>query len=323
MPNDEASQAQPPDIEDRVAELESKIGSSWALKTQDDYEADFRERIKGEILTYTIKLAVPALVVLGGAGYLFIRATILNLYEQQDQQTFRELNTKFENTLRELEAGTEWNKLHDYAKNYMYLADFNWYAASKHTREQLDEIHREVTKAEKYFKLALRSDAQQATSYWELGQLHYSDAIKYGDSELCNPEWALLYYKKALKYYTDAEAGRGWRADALYMISKVTLGNAQRRLAEAQKAKDPLGRKTARQASDDLLKSARENLERAVDEYSHAIPESQDLIAKWRTEANQLLVDLDNGRWQKVADFQCPSPARTSVASVPVVLASK
>jgi hypothetical protein len=263
-------------IEERLAELEGKAASSWALKAVPEYEAGLREQFKGEILNFNLKLAAGVLLALVGVGYVGIKTAILAVYEQKDQQTFAGLQSQFDQSLKELQAGTEWNKLHDYAKNYIYLADFDWNAYPDEN-DRHKRIKHDLDRAEHYFNLALRTDRQQATSYWELAELRYTYAMEYNAGTL-DRDAALSNYQRAIDSYSEPEIGKGWRAEALLKVGTIYSEKAE--VAHDVKEKQ------------NFKRLARNSLERAIHDYSHTVYESGEDTSKHSDQAKKLLLEI-------------------------------
>lgn len=265
-------------IEERLAEIEGKIASSWALKARPEYEAEFKERIKGEVLAHTTKLAIAALIFLSGAGYLFIKSAVLDVYETENQKVISDLKAKYENNLADERARFEWKRYHDYGKNYIYLAGFYWNSGIGDEQKKKDMIAKQFSNAKTYFLYAMRADPQQATTYWELGELHYSYPKKYAQPDWIDTDKALRFYQQAAKLYTEAEISSGWRADAYRLIGKIYFEQVQTATKDNEANKN--------------LAASRDYLSKARDDYVKAIPESRDYNKDGLVEVDDMLEKL-------------------------------
>lgn len=265
-------------IEERLAEIEGKVASSWALKTCSEYEAEFKERIKSEALAHTTKLAMAALIFLSGAGYLFIKSAVIDVYQAENQKVISDLKAKYESNLADERARFEWKRHHDYGKNYIYLAGFYWDSGKGDEQKKKAMIAKQFSKAETYFWFAMRADPQQATTYWELGELRYSYPKKYGQPDWTDTGKALHYYLQAAKFYTEPEISKGWRADAYRLIGKIYFDQAQTATKDNEATKN--------------LETSHEYLSKALDDYVKAIPESREYNKDGLTEVDTMLQRL-------------------------------
>lgn len=265
-------------IEERLAEIEGKIASSWALKTRSEYEAEFKERIKSEVLSHTTRLAIAALIFLSGAGYLFIKSAVLDIYQTENQKVISDLKAKYESNIADERARFEWKKHHDYGKNYIYLAGFYWDSEIGDEKKKKAMIAKQFQKAKTYFLFAMRADPQQATTYWELGELHYSYPKKYGQPDWIDTDKALHFYQQAAKLYTESEISKGWRADAYRLIGKIYF--------------DQVRTATKDNEANKYLETSREYLSKALDDYVKAIPESREYNKDGLTEVDDMLQKL-------------------------------
>lgn len=262
-------------IDERLAEIEGKIASSWALKTRTEYEAELKDRIKSEVLAHATKLAIAALIFISGAGYLFIKSAVLDVYHDENQRVISDLKAKYESNLADERARFEWKRYHDYGKNYVYLAGFYWDSGLGDDQKRKAMIANQFSKAETYFSFAMRTDPQQATTYWELGELFYSYPRKYGQVDRINTDKALHFYQQAVKLYSDGEIAKGWRADPYRMIGKIYLEQAQKAVKEKEIS--------------EKISSSREYLSKARDDYVKAVPESRDYNKDGLAEVDEML----------------------------------
>lgn len=166
-------------LDERIAEIEAKMASSWALKTRAEYEVEFRDRVKNEVLAHATRLAIAALIFLSGAGYLLIKSVVTDVYQSENQKVVADLKSRYDINLAEERARFEWKRHHDYGKSYVYLALQEWNSAGLDDQKKKALIGTQFPIARTYFMYAMRADPQQATTYWELGELHYSYAKKY------------------------------------------------------------------------------------------------------------------------------------------------
>lgn len=163
--------------------MEAQIASSWALRTRTEFETEFKDRIKNEILGFTVKVGISALILLGGAGYLFIKSANTEVYQGQNKQVISDLKAKYEENLAEERTRFEWKRQHDYGKNYIYLAEFYWNSEITNAEKKKTLISQQFSRAETYLNYAMRCDPQQATTYWEQGELHYTYPKKFGKTK--------------------------------------------------------------------------------------------------------------------------------------------
>jgi hypothetical protein len=281
--------------DERLAKIEGQLASCWALYTREEYESQFRERVKNEVLSYVTKVGISILVLLGGAGYLFIKSAVLDIYENQNEKIISDLRNKYENNLADQRSKFEWKRNHDYGKNYIYLAEF--YASSDikldHKRKLLEK---QFTRANTYFMYAVRADPTQATTYWELAELHYSYPHDYDAPAWIDQDRALYYYEKAANLYSEIEISRGWRADPYRLIGLIHLERARATNDVAAQNKE--------------IASSQEYLIKARDDYMRAIPESRDYNKQHLEEVEDLIVKINNGKWREPNNTPAAKPAK-------------
>ena len=276
MPTNDNTPAAPTN-EERLAEIEGKLASSWALKTRTEYENEFRQYIKNELLSYTTKLVIAALVLISGAGYLFIKSAILEVYQSQNKELIDNLKAKYELNLGAERKRFEWRRHHDYGKTYIYFAKLyydNFIGSNIPPQKKIELVSHQFDRAETYFEYAMRADPEEATTYWELGELYYTYAKDYGLPARVDPNKALYYYELAIKSYSDAEISKGWRGDPYRVAGKIYL----------EWAKD------SSKNHETCLSKAKEYLNAARGEYTKAIPESRDYNAERIKEVDDLLL---------------------------------
>jgi hypothetical protein len=264
-------------VDERIAEIEGKMASSWALKTRAEYEGEFRERVKNEVLAHATKLAIAALIFLSGAGYLLIKSVVTDVYQSENQKLVADLKARYDNNLAEERARFEWKRYHDYGKSYVYLAGQDWNSGALDDQRKKSLVGTHFPIAKTYFMYAMRADPQQATTYWELGELHYSYAKKFEQPDWISVDKALHYYEQAAKLYTQTEIASGWRADAYRLIGKIYYEKAQA---------------AAKPEADKYLAVSRESFNNARSDYVKAIPESRDYNKDGLTEVDDMLVKL-------------------------------
>lgn len=265
-------------VAERLAEVEGKIASSWALKARIEYEIEFKERVKSEILIYTTKLAIAALMLLSGTGYLFIKSAVLEIYESENKRIISDLKEKYDNNLADEKLRFEWKRHHDYGKNYIYLTDVYWNSDIGDKQKKRALIEKHFSNANTYFLYAMRTDPQQATTYWELGELHYSYSKKYEQSDWFDPEKALYFYQQASKLYTEIEISHGWRADAYKAIGTIYFDLAQTTVKDNEITNN--------------LVISREYISKARNDYVKAVPESREYNKDRLIEVDNLLMKL-------------------------------
>jgi len=286
-----------PNVDERLAAIEAQLASSWALRTRTEYEADVRSRMKSELLSYVTTLVVSAFVLLGSAGYIFLRSAIVDVYHTENDKIIGDLRAKYDTDVLQQHTDFEWKRYDDYGKNYVYLAEF--YSNSGVTDERKAELLRkQFSRAKIYFTYAIRTDPRQASTYWELGELYYSYPKEYGLPEWVDINRALNYYEEGSKLFSEAEVSRGWRGDTYRMIGRLKLEQAK-----ALRKEDDISR---------LVSSAQEYLVRSRDDYVHAIPESREYNSQHAVEVDELLISLskDKNSWRAIGSVN-PSPGAT------------
>jgi hypothetical protein len=273
---EEKGRAEDP-IEVRLARLEGQVASSWAVQTRDTFEQDLRERMRNELQGYFTKVFVAAFVLLGGAGFLFIKSATTDVYKTENEALIADLKTKYSATIAKEQKRFDWKRDHDYGKNYIYLAEF--YSNSEIGTQRRQKLLKEqFTRARTYFEYALNSDPKQASTYWELGELYYTYPKKYGAPEWIDENKAISFYEQALSYFSEFEVSKGWRADPLRIAGRIYLRRAKSASIEKEKLKS--------------LDRAEALLVRAREEYRDAIPESRDYNKNNLTEVIALLEEV-------------------------------
>jgi len=213
---------------------------------------------------------------------LFMKAAVVDIYENENDKIVADLRQKYDNILTAQHAEFEWKRNHDYAKNYIYLAQF--YANSDiDPQKRQTLLNLQFQRASTYFLYALRSDPKQATTYWELGELRYTYARDYGELSWVDLDRAFDYYNQAVSLYTDTEVAQGWRGDPYLQMGKISV-------ERAQEAKDP-------SAAAQQITIAKDYLTRAREEYKAAIPESRDYNQGHIDECENLLMEIEKDKW--------------------------
>jgi hypothetical protein len=279
-------------IDERLAEIEGTLASSWALRTRDEYEADVRERLKMDLISYVTKLALAALIFLGGVGVLFVKSAIQDVYRAENDKVISDLRGRYDRILTEQNVKFEWKRHHDYAKSYIYFARF--YADSEIKNDKIAErIRGQIQKARMYLHFALDQDPTQAISYWELAETYNTYPKEFGDLTDVDLSLALENYSLAAAHYSVADVAKGWRADAYREIGKLYIDRSSSRARVA--------------AAQDDVNLAYTYLQRAREEYQNAIPDSEfDRNAHLR-EVESLLIPIRN-RLEEARPIPLSSP---------------
>ncbi len=254
--------------------MEARIAASWACRTSNDYEKQFKNSIKHEVILFATKIVIAGIVLLGGAGYLFLKSAITDVYQNENQKVISDLRARYDLILADEQKRFEWKKNHDYAKNYVYLAEFYSKIEMPEDRK-LEMLKKTFDRARTYFEYGLRSDPQQGSTYWELGELYYTYPKEYGFSSLVDLQLALNNYERAANHYGEIEISKGWRADALRMIGKIYFEQAKATMDKKNKS--------------ELLLKAVENLKKAEEDYISAIPESRNYNSPRLKETQKLI----------------------------------
>src|SRR4051794_1604330 len=104
-------------LEGRLAAIEGKMASSWALQTKDDYEKTFKDGIKDDMRGFIVRLAISAVLVLGGVGYVFIKSAVTDAYESRNKEAIADLQRNYEARLKLDQTRYDWSRFHNYGKD--------------------------------------------------------------------------------------------------------------------------------------------------------------------------------------------------------------
>lgn len=265
-------------IENGVAKLEGSLASSWALHTKDEYENGFKDKVKNDIMNYVVKIVISAMVLLGGAGYVYVKSTMVDVYRTENKQIIDDLKARYESSINNNRLLFDWQRYHNYAKNYLYLAEL--YSKSnideKTKREKIKEC---LMRAKTYFDYALNSNPKQGSSYFELGEIYCNYSYKYNIKECYDIDKSLNYYCQSSKNYTDAEIAQGWRADAYRKIGIIYFDLFKRNSEKIE-----------------YLIKAEDYMNKACEEYQNAVPESREYNKNSLNEVNDYLVSIRTQR---------------------------
>ena len=211
--------------DERLSKVEARLASSWALRPRSEFETDFRARIKRDLLLYADGVILTAMAVLGLVAYLFIRAATLDVYGSQHQQIISDLHQRYENSVAKGRTQFGWGKQHRYGAKYASLLDFYFrsYIGAKQKQDQMGLI---FSRAETYLFYARRLDPQQATTYFEIGELHYTYPKQYHRRDWLDVDKALYFYRESARYCSATEVARGQRADAYRRIGEIYFDKA-------------------------------------------------------------------------------------------------
>lgn len=254
----ESSQA-PITLEERIAKLEGRMASSWACQTRDEYETRLKDGVKQELISYVTKIVISGVIALGGAGYLYMKSAVTDVYQTENKKSIADLKARYETNLMDEQRRFEWERNHDYAKNYIYLAEFYFNSALESNKKNR-LVKKALDRANTYFEYAMRADTDQASTYFELGELNYTYPKKFNINSNVDISKAYTFYERSINLYTEAEVSEGWRADSLRMMGIL-------RLTQASKVKEEEKKR-------EMLNSAVNFLRKAQEEYAVAIPES-------------------------------------------------
>jgi hypothetical protein len=253
-------------LEERIAKLEGRFANSWATHSREEYETAFRSSCNQEIMNYVTKVVIAAVLFLVGSGYFFIRSSIrsatLEVFHDKNEALIRELKSEVDKEINEARADYAWQRFHDYGIQYRYNAELFEKVPVTVIPEAIKRKYylRAFGKMAEYYNSALARDPKKGQSYYELAQLHYDLAEKFGltDTEFFRPEAALQEYQLASDYYDNFEKDLGWRADAYKHIASINL-------EKAEKSTDPRAKNEYTEKSSQYLEKAKHDYERAQD----------------------------------------------------------
>ncbi len=83
-------------LKEDVARLEAEIAGSWALKSRHEYEVGIREGLKSELSTYAAKIAIAAVIFVGGVGAIFIKSVIIDVYQSHNEKAISDVRSRYQ-----------------------------------------------------------------------------------------------------------------------------------------------------------------------------------------------------------------------------------
>ena len=266
--------------EERLADIEANIASSWALKTRSEYESEFKAHVKGDLFSFAVKLTLAAFIFLGGTGYLFLKSAIQDIYHSENERVVLDLRSKYDRIIQDQNRRFEWKKNHDYGKNYIYLAKFyaNSGIADLSKKEAL--VHEQLERAKTYYEFAIADDPTVGQTYFEIGEIYNTYAWQFHDRQFLDVERAMFFYDEAESRYSAGDIAKGWRGDVLRCkgLLKVEQASRTKRAADVRK----------------LLTDANKLLLTSREEYQNAIPEARGYHAEHLVQVNDALLRLSN-----------------------------
>lgn len=209
-------------LEESLAKLRAEYANSWALHTKDDFELGFARDIRNEIQGTISKWAFGAVVLLLGAGALFIKYSVSQVFRDENEKLVTEFSEKYDRQLERLQDNFEWRRFHDYGKNYVYLSEL-YLDSPVEPLLKTERIVGHLNTAEQYFLRALQHGDRHSSTYWELGELYYSYPLKLNVPRRLDPPKAIEHYGQAANRYTQIEIGKGWRAECYIRMAEAYL----------------------------------------------------------------------------------------------------
>jgi hypothetical protein len=110
-------------LEENLAKLRAEYANSWALHTKNDFELSFANGIRNELQTTISKWAFGAVLLLLGAGALFIRYSVSQVFREENEKLVADFSARYDSQLEKLQDRFEWRRFHDYGKNYIYISE--------------------------------------------------------------------------------------------------------------------------------------------------------------------------------------------------------
>ena len=208
------------DTEERLAKIEARMKTHWALQTDEAFAETYMQRLRNELQSSILKTTMGAFLLLAGSGFVFIKYAVNEQFSSENSKLIARLQGSYEDQVKRTDSNFEWRRFHDYGKDYVNLAMLYSKSPLEDRQKKLD-IHRLLNEAQGYFKKALEHGDMQASTYWELGELHYTYRIDMGLDKEADKFKAVEQYKNAAARYTDVEISKGWRAEAYYKIGTV------------------------------------------------------------------------------------------------------
>lgn len=209
-------------IEERLAKIEVRMKTHWALQTDPEFAENYVRRLRNELHASILKMAMAAIVLLAGSGFVFIKYAVVEQFSSENSRLITSLKVTYEEQVKRTDSNFEWRRFHDYGKDYVNLATLYNKSPMEETKKK-SEIHGLLDEAARYFKKALEQGDMQASTFWELGELNYTYRINMGLDNEVDKFKAIEQYKNAASRYTEVEVSKGWRAEAYYKIGVVYL----------------------------------------------------------------------------------------------------
>lgn len=207
-------------LEAKTAKIEARMKSHWALQTDDDFADNYLKKIRNDLQSSIMKMAIGAIVLLAGSGFIFIKYAVNEQFNKENNELIAKLQHSYDTQIERTDDNFEWRRFHDYGKEYVYLSEFYSKAPIAEDTKKA-EIHKLLSEAEKYFNDALSHGDMHASTYWELGELYYTYRNDLGLPDEVDKLKAVLSYKDAASRYTEAEIKKGWRSEAYLRIGNV------------------------------------------------------------------------------------------------------
>ena len=266
------------DIEERLAKIEARMKTHWALQTKDDFAESYILRLRNELQASVFKIAIAAVVLLAGSGYVVIKYAVDERFQIANAHLISRLQESYDNQIKRTDSNFEWRRFHDYGKDYVYLAEL-YSKAPLAKDEKKKNVHNLLNEASGYFGKALELGDMKASTYWELGELSYTYPLKMDLPEEVNKLEAIEKYKDATERYTALEISKGWRAEAYMKIGQVYWD-----------LHDDSGLK--KNNKDVYMNNAKEFLTKAKNEYSKYQNLADDRTKKNTEEISKLLAQI-------------------------------
>lgn len=258
------------ELAESVAKIEARMKTHWALQTDDEFADHYIQRIKNELHSSIVKMAIGAIVLLAGSGYIFIQYAVSDNFSSKNASLISQLEKSYNKQIERTDENFEWRRFHDYGKDYANLAELYSLSSIPENKKE-EKIHKLLDEAENYFNKSLLHGDMHASTYWELGELKFSYPKEMRLAAEIDRLSAIEDYENAAIRYTDVEIEKGWRAEAYYK-----MGFAFHELASDLGHKKESRQKYLKQAKTYLYKAKTEYSrvkgrtdERAVDNIKH------------------------------------------------------
>lgn len=217
-------------LEADVIKTNARMNSSWAFQSQEEYEKNLNTNYKQELMLYTVRFLVAAIVVVAGVGYVLMRSAVTTIFDERNQGAISNIEKKHNQLLvgqRELQQKEyEWLQYHNWGSERIHLAEFYLHFPQQSNKDQrIDDL---LKLAEEYFNDALSVDDKAGSTYWELAELkYYYPKEKFSRPESINEESAIRNYETAIGLYKPYEIAKGWRADCKRRLGDLFLSRVR------------------------------------------------------------------------------------------------